>query len=135
MNKRNVFDLGLVTVLLAAMVVSSGCSSKLATRPGESSALIGTWELTTVSSRGTRTRTLTINEDLTGTYQGRNRETPITDLKIEGDEVSFKMLMRFRDREFPMEFKGTLDGETLKGQWITSRGPRDVTGKKVSTTP
>ena len=109
-----------------------GCASDLATETRKASALVGVWELTTVSSRGTRTRTLTIKEDLTGTYQSRNRETPITELKIEGDQVSFKVQRKFREREFTMEFKGTLDGKMLNGQWITPRGSRDVTGKKVS---
>ncbi len=135
MNKRYVLNLSLMTVFLAMMVISSGCSSDLATQPREGSAIIGTWELTTVSRRGTRTRTLTINEDLTGTYQGRDSEIPITDLKVEGDQVSFSIQRKYREREFTMEFKGTLDGTTLKGQWITDRGSRDVTGKKVSPTP
>jgi len=91
--------------------------------------------MTTVSPQGTRTRTLTINEDLTGTYQGRDEEIPITDLKVEGEQVSFNIQRQYREREFTMEFKGTLDGTTLKGQWITPRDSREVTGKKVTPTP
>lgn len=121
-----------MVVLLVMLVGFLGCASDLATETRKASALVGVWELTTISSRGTRTRTLTIKEDLTGTYQGRNRETPITELKIEGDQVSFRVQRKFREREFTMEFKGTLDGKMLKGQWITPRGSRDVTGKKVS---
>ena len=30
-----------------------------------------------------------------------------------------------------MEFKGTLDGKTLKGQSVTPNGTREVTGKKI----
>ena len=132
MNKRNILILGLAVVFLVVLVGFLGCASDLATEPCKASALVGVWELTTVSSRGTHTSTLTINEDFTGAYQGRNRETPITDLKIEGEQVSFKVQRKFREREFTMEFKGTLDGKMLKGQWITPRGSRDVTGKKVS---
>lgn len=132
MNKRKVLNLGLAVVFLVVLVGFLGCASDLATKRRKACPLIGVWELTTVSSRGTRTRTLTISEDLTGTYQGRNRETPITELKIEGEQVSFKVLRKFREREFTMEFKAILDGEILKGQWITPRGSRDVTGKKVS---
>ena len=107
MNKRNILNLSLVVVFLVVLVGFLGCASDLATEPRKASALVGVWELTTVSSRGTRTRTLTINEDFTGTYQGRNSETPITDLKIEGEQVSFKVQRKFREREFTMEFKGT----------------------------
>ncbi len=100
------------------------------------SSLVGTWELTSTSRDGTpRTQTLTIKEDMTGTYKSQDRETNVENLKIEGDQVSFKIIRRFREREVPMEFKGKLDGETLNGQFITSRDgqdvSRDVTGKKV----
>jgi len=39
--------------------------------------------------------------------------------------------MRYGDREFPMEFKGKVDGTTLKGEFTTSRGSREATGKKI----
>jgi len=100
-----------------------------------SSALVGTWELTTVSQQGTRTNTLKIKDDMTGTYTARDNEMPITDLSVEGDQVSFKVTMKFNEQEFPMEFKGKLDGTALKGEFITSRGNREVTGKKITTTP
>ena len=97
--------------------------------------LIGKWEFTSTSERGTRTNMLTIYPDMTGTYKSQDRETNVENLKIEGDQVSFKIIRRFREREVPMEFKGKMDGETLNGQFITSRDgqdvSRDVTGKKV----
>ena len=132
MNRRNILNFSLAVVFLVVLVGFWGCASDLATEPCKGSTLIGVWELMTVSSRGPRTHTLTINKDLTGAYQNRNRETPITDLKIEGEQLSFKVHRKLREREFIMEFKGTLDGKVLKGQWITPRGSRDVTGKKVS---
>ncbi|MCX5637404.1 MAG: hypothetical protein NTX52_06895, partial [Planctomycetota bacterium] len=96
------------------------------------SALVGTWELTSESPQGTRTNTLKIKEDMTGTYTTRNNEIPITDLKVEGDQVTFKVNMKFNEQEVTMEFKGKLDGTTLKGQFTTPRGTREVTGKKIS---
>ena len=95
------------------------------------SPLIGTWGFTRETSRGTRTSTLKIKEDMTGTYTYRDNETAVTNLKVNGDQVSFKVTMRWQDREYPMEFKGKLDGTTLKGEFTTSRGTREATGKKV----
>jgi hypothetical protein len=136
MRKKGIFNVG--AVLIAAVVITGlfGCSSELSSGGRrEVSAIVGTWELTTVSPRGTRTNTLTINEDLTGTYKGRNSETPIMDLKVEGDQVTFKMERSFRDEKTMVEFQGKLDGTTLKGQLITPRGSREVTGKKVDIAP
>lgn len=93
--------------------------------------LIGTWEFTRETSRGTRMSTLKIKENMTGTYTYRDNETAVTDLKVDGDQVSFKVTMRWQDREYPMEFKGKLDGTSLKGEFTTSRGTREATGKKI----
>jgi hypothetical protein len=97
-------------------------------------ALIGKWELTSTSDRGPRTRMLTIYGDLTGRYEMFGGEVPIKDLKLEGDQVSFKVEAGFGDQTFTIEFKGKLEGETLKGQTSSERGTEEVTGKKVGPT-
>ena len=94
-------------------------------------ALVGKWELTTTSERGTRTSLLTIEGDLTGRYESFGGEIPIKDLKLEGDQLSFNIEGGFGDRAFKMEFKGKLDGKTLNGQMNSERGTREVTGKKL----
>lgn len=131
MNKRHIVKITVVMVVSAVIVGLLGCSEDLASAGGKKADVIGTWELTSESSRGTRTRTLIIKEDFTGIYKGRNRETPVTDLKLKGDQLSFKVKMKWRDREFVMDFEGTVKGETITGTWTTSRGVRDVTGKKI----
>ncbi len=95
------------------------------------SSIVGKWEFTRETQQGTRTSTLTIKPDMTGTYSIRDTEVPVTDLKVSGDEVAFKVVMKFNDTEVPMEFKGKLEGKTLKGQFISERGPREAVGKKV----
>jgi len=96
------------------------------------SPVVGTWEFTMETSRGTRTSTLKIKEDMTGTYTVRDNELAVTDLKVDGDQVSFKVIMRYGDREVPMEFKGKVDGTTLVGERTTSRGINKITGKKIN---
>jgi hypothetical protein len=94
-------------------------------------AVAGTWELTSQSQGGTRTNTLKIKDDMTATYTSRDTETPVTDLKIEGNQISFKVTRTFNDQQVTTEFKGTVDGKTLKGEFISARGSRPVTGKKL----
>lgn len=95
------------------------------------SSIVGTWEFTRETQQGTRTSTLTIKPNMTGTYKMRDTEVPVTDLKVSGDEVAFKVTMNFGGNDVPMEFKGKLEGKTLKGQFISERGPREAVGKKV----
>ncbi len=98
----------------------------------KAAGIAGTWEFTRESQDGTRrTNTLTIKPDMTATYKGRDTEFPVTNLVVNGDQVSFKVTMKYNDTEVPMEFKGKLDGATLKGEFITSRGTREAVGKKV----
>jgi hypothetical protein len=95
------------------------------------SPVVGKWEFTRETDQGARTSTLTIKPDMTGAYTMRDNETPISDLKVEGNQVSFTITRTFNDREFKMEFKGQVEGDTLKGMFITSRGEREAVGKRV----
>jgi len=95
--------------------------------------LIGTWELTTTSERGTRTRMLTIFSDMTGRYESFGGEIPIKDLKLEGDQVTFIIEMGFGDRTFKLDFKGNLKGKSLTGQLVSERGTTEVAGKMLKT--
>ncbi|MFC1782459.1 hypothetical protein ACFL02_02610 [Planctomycetota bacterium] len=95
------------------------------------SPLVGAWELTTESQRGAQISTLVVKEDMTGTYTMRDNEIAVQDLKVEGDQVSFKVVMSFGEREFTREFKGKLEGTTLNGEFVTGSGSQKVTGKKI----
>jgi len=117
--------------LKGQIVTPNGTNELTGKKIEPASALVGTWELTSESPQGTRTSTLKIKEDMTGTYTARDSDTPITDLKVEGEEVAFKVMRKFGEQEVQMEFKGRLYGTTLKGQFITTRGSREVTGKKI----
>ncbi len=95
------------------------------------SPVVGTWEFTRETSRGTRTSTLKIKEDMTATYTYRDNEVAVQDLKVDGNQVSFKVTMTYGDREYTMEFKGKVDGKTLVGERTTSRGTREMAGRKI----
>ena len=93
--------------------------------------LIGKWELTSTSERGTRTSMMMIYPDLTGRYEFFGGEIPMKDLKLEGDNVTFYIEFGPPDQPFKMEFKGKLEGKTLKGQMESDRGTSEITGKKL----
>ncbi|MBP8303341.1 MAG: hypothetical protein KBE04_04350 [Phycisphaerae bacterium] len=98
-------------------------------------ALIGKWEITRTTEQGTRTNLLVIDPDLSGRYESFGGEVPIKDLKIEGDQVTFKTEMRFQDQTFVTDYKAKLDGKTLKGQSTSERGTNELAGKKLDPTP
>jgi len=117
---------------LTGQLVSERGTTEVAGKMLEAaSPLVGTWEFTRETEGGTRTSMLKIKEDMTATYTVRDNEIAVTDLKVDGVQVSFKVIMRYGDSDVPMEFKGKLDGTTLKGEFITERGAREATGKKI----
>ena len=94
--------------------------------------VFGNWEFTSPGRGGqTRTRLLVLKEDMTGTYQMRDSDVAIKDMKVDGNAVSFKIDMSYGQNSFTMEFKGKLTGDELKGEWGTPRGSREAVGKRA----
>lgn len=89
--------------------------------------IIGIWNLDVASERGERKQRLRVYPDLSARYG----TLPVEKVTLEGDQVSFKIVLEFGEREFELSFAGTLDGEKLSGELTSSRGTSKVTGTKV----
>ncbi len=90
-------------------------------------ALIGTWILESTSERGTRKQRLMVNPDMSGLYGA----IPVKRVNLEGDRVSFKIVMEFGDQTFEMGFEGELADSKLTGELTSSRGSQKITGTKL----
>ena len=90
-------------------------------------SLIGNWNLEVTSERGSRKQRLKVNPDMSGMYGS----IPIKKVNLEGDKVSFKVVLEFGERKFEMSFEGKLKESKLTGELTTSRGSQKVTGTKV----
>jgi len=96
-------------------------------------ALVGKWELTVTSERGTRMQILQVNRDLSGLYGA----IPIDKINLQDSQVSFKFVMQRREQTVENEFKGKLEGEKLTGDLASGfgGGSRKVDGKKLGAVP
>jgi len=90
-------------------------------------ALIGKWELEITSERGTRRQILQVNPDLSGMYG----PMPVKKINLEGDQVTFQIVLEFGEQKFEINFAGKLDGQKLTGEFTSERGTQKATGKKV----
>jgi hypothetical protein len=95
----------------------------------------GTWTAETQGKNGPQTQTLTLSSKgsaLTGKLDngGKGGPADISDGKIEGNNVSFKVVRDFGGKQVSQEWKGTLAGSELKLQSTGGRGPVDITFKK-----
>jgi len=93
-------------------------------------ALIGTWNIESTSERGTRKQRLMVNPDMSGLYGA----IPIKKVNLEGNQVSFKIVLEFGDQTFEMGFKGKLADSKLIGELTSSRGSQKIKGTKVIRT-
>jgi hypothetical protein len=92
------------------------------------SPLVGNWLLEVTSERGSSKQRLKVNPDMSGMYG----MSPIEKINLEGDKVSFKIVMAFRQRTFEMNFEGKLEGPRIVGEISAFRGTQKVVGRKMS---
>ena len=105
----------------------------------------GKWTFEQQGRRGPQTVTLNLKADggaLTGTLSqpGRNgnMETQISDGKVDGDNISFKVTRQMGDNSFTIEYNGKISGDEIKLK-ITRQGQdgnpmtTEVTAKRSTT--
>ena len=69
---------------------------------------------------------------LTGTVSAAQGENPISDGKIDGDNISFSLKLSFGGNDVVQTFKGTVSGNEIKFERSGGRGPIQFTAKKAS---
>ena len=97
--------------------------------------ITGKWESTRETQQGTMTTAFTFAQDggkLTGTLGSQRGDMEISDGTIEGNKISFKIVMTRGDRTFEMMYSGTVEGDTITGTMQTPRGEQPWTAQRVS---
>ena len=85
------------------------------------------WDLEVTSERGSRKQRLKVNPDMSGLYGS----SPVKNIALEDNKVSFKIVLEFGERKFEMSFEGKLGELKLTGELTSSRGSQKVTGAKI----
>jgi hypothetical protein len=116
----------LVLVLLALFAMTASAAD-----------ISGTWKGTAQTPNGTIERTFVFKVDgtkLTGeTTSEMFGKSTLTDGKVEGDSVTFKITIKFQDNEMQLEYKGKITGDTIKFHVEGANGISvDYDAKKVS---
>lgn len=98
----------------------------------------GKW-IAQVPGRGGQTRETTFNfkaegAKLTGTVSGMQGDNPISDGKIEGEEISFTVTASFGGNEVKLLYKGKVAGDEIKFTRTregSDRPPQEFTAKRA----
>ena len=94
--------------------------------------ITGKWSLTINTPMGTQTPTLTINADGSGSLDGQRGSQALSNLKVEGESVSYTVQMKAMGQEFTLNCNATAAGDELKGRMDTPMGGVDFTGLRAS---
>jgi hypothetical protein len=82
-----------------------------------------------MQGRNGNTMTITMNlkadgDKLTGTVSGsRGGEAEISDGKVQGDNISFKVVREFNGNQITSLYKGKVDGDTIHFSMTMEGGP------------
>jgi hypothetical protein len=109
-----------------------------ATAYAADNAAVGKWTWSFTPPNGQEmTQSLIIKQDgdkLTGAITGRNRETPVEDLQVKGDDLSFKVVRERSGTKTETKYSGKISGDEIKGKIESNMGgqnrSRDWTAKR-----
>ena len=97
----------------------------------------GTWKASMETPNGTMENTFTLKVDgdkLTGTItMGQMGEAPISEGKVDGDNVSFAVVREFNGNQFRINYKGKVSGDELKlsGEVVGMDRTFEMTAKRA----
>lgn len=78
----------------------------------------GTWKVAVTGGAGSAEQTIVLNQNankFTGTFKGPRQSGPLEGT-VDGNNISFHVATRV-----PLDYKGTVDGNTMKGT-MTGKG-------------
>jgi hypothetical protein len=86
--------------------------------PALAADVTGTWKATAEGPNGTMERTFVLKVDgnkLTGeTTSTMFGKSTISDGKVDGDNLSFTITVKFQDNEMKLNYKGKVSGKEIK---------------------
>ena len=93
----------------------------------------GSWQLSMPGRNGNMmTENLTLKQDgtkLTGTIKGRRGDEPVTGT-INGNDIDFSVAISTPNGNFNLDYKGTVDGDSMKGTMQVMGNSVNWTAKK-----
>lgn len=110
-------------------VLISGCAS--IGGGGSSNPFVGTWDLVVESALGTNEQTLIVGSDMTGNITSADLgDSVISNAAADGNSVTFDVTFDVQGQELAAKFQGTIDGDSISGEYVTELGNGTVTGTR-----
>ena len=122
-------------ILSATLLLGLG---SLAGAQGDKANPVGTWKCEYEIGGKNLTSTLTIKKDgdnLAGTMSwAEQKDEKLKDLKLKDNTLTFSAVRKIMNREIPIDYTLTIDGDQLKGKGASEFGGQkqefDISGKR-----
>lgn len=112
--------------LVLSLAVLVGCAAA-GPAPG-----VGTWGVEMNTPLGALPATLTLNADGTGSFtaEGLGDPTAISGVIYDANAVTFTSELDAQGQTIVLDFSGTVDGDSLVGEFGSDFGAFEVTGSR-----
>ena len=123
-------------MMKAAKICAVVCALALAfaaTGYAQGAKVAGKWELTSEGRQGPMTRNMTIEQDgekIKGVISGQRGDQEFTGM-VKGKDISFTVKFQTPNGERTVEYKGTVDGDSMKGTVEMGQATREWTAKRA----
>lgn len=126
--------IALVFALTLASVPAIGASAQTSS---DFSAVLGAWQMTLETPRGSIAQTLTFaaeGDRLEGTLTAPNGSTELQEVAFQEGTLTFRVTRNMRNRQITQSFTATINGDQMTGTISGGRGGgREFTAVRSST--
>ncbi len=113
---------GLLAFALTVLVGCAGTSTP---------AGVGVWNIEMNTPLGAMPATLTMNEDGSGSMAADGMgSAPVSGITYDGNSVAFSAAIDAQGQSINLDFTGTVDGDSLSGEFGSDFGAFGVTGTR-----
>ncbi len=109
--------------LIAMVLVLAGCAASVP-------PAIGVWNIEMNTPLGAMPAVLTISGDGTGVMSGDLGEQNISGIMFDGNAINFTADLEAQGQSISLTFSGTVDGDSLSGEFGSDFGAFGVTGTR-----
>ncbi|MGA2091968.1 MAG: hypothetical protein ABSH16_00980 [Sedimentisphaerales bacterium] len=105
------------------------------TLKGEPNTIAGEWQINTTMPTREMVDKLSITKDangvLGGKWTGQRGESTVSNMKLEGNKLTFTRKSKMGEMEIEMTYEGTVEGDAIKGKFTSERGEREANATRV----
>ncbi|PCI75753.1 MAG: hypothetical protein COB20_12165 [SAR86 cluster bacterium] len=112
------------SVAAAMLVILTACAG------GNTNPFAGSWDTVATTPVGNQDSVWTISEDGTGIMSGDAGEQAIDGIVVDGNNVSFDVVIDAGGQSLSLSFSGVVEGDSLTGAFGSDFGDFNVTGTR-----